>query len=159
MDSSGARSGIAPNARLIVLKALDGTGRGRISDVIAALHYVLANKDALNIRVVNMSVAAGVYESYDDDPLTRAARRVVEAGIVVVAASGNYGHDSQGRIIYGGVTAPGNAPWVLTVGASSHMGTVIDPTTDRGVQLSGSDRYRSAPRNRISSRLASASSR
>ena len=24
---------------------------------------------------------------------------------------------------YGGITAPGNAPWVLTVGASSHMGT------------------------------------
>ena len=130
MDSSGARSGVAPNARLIVLKALDGTGRGRVSDVIAALHYVLQNKEALNIRVVNMSVATGVYESYDDDPLTRAARRVVRAGVVVVAASGNYGHDSQGRIIYGGVTAPGNAPWVLTVGASSHMGTV-DRSDDR----------------------------
>src|SRR5207253_9074595 len=25
---------------------------------------------------------------------------------------------------YGGITAPGNAPWVLTVGASSHMGTI-----------------------------------
>ncbi len=130
MDSSGARSGVAPNARLIVLKALDGAGRGRVSDVIAALHYVLQNKEALNIRVVNMSVATGVYESYDDDPLTRAARRVVRAGVVVVAASGNYGHDSQGRIIYGGVTAPGNAPWVVTVGASSHMGTV-DRSDDR----------------------------
>jgi hypothetical protein len=77
-----------------------------------------------------MSVATGVYESYDDDPLTRAARRVVRAGVVVVAASGNYGHDSQGRIVYGGVTAPGNAPWVLTVGASSHMGTA-DRSDDR----------------------------
>src|SRR5439155_2977913 len=28
------------------------------------------------------------------------------------------------RTAYGGITAPGNAPWVLTVGASSHMGTV-----------------------------------
>ena len=25
--------------------------------------------------------------------------------------------------MFGGITAPGNAPWVLTVGASSHMGT------------------------------------
>jgi len=130
MDSSGARSGIAPNARLIVLKALDGTGTGRISDVIAAMHYVLVNRAALNIRVVNMSVATGVYESYDDDPLARAAQRLVKAGVVVVAASGNYGHDSQGRIVYGGVTAPGNAPWVLTVGASSHMGT-LDRSDDR----------------------------
>ena len=130
MDSSGARSGIAPNARLIVLKALDGTGTGRISDVIAAMHYVLVNRAALNIRVVNLSIATGVYESYDDDPLTRAAQRLVRAGVVVVAASGNYGHDSQGRIMYGGVTAPGNAPWVLTVGASSHMGTA-DRSDDR----------------------------
>jgi serine protease AprX len=130
MDSGGARSGIAPNARLIVLKVLDATGSGRISDVIAALHYVLVNRTALNIGVVNMSVATGVYESYDDDPLTRAAQRVVRAGVVVVAASGNHGHDQQGRIIYGGVTAPGNAPSVLTVGASSHMGT-IDRSDDR----------------------------
>src|SRR5687767_3771895 len=34
------------------------------------------------------------------------------------------GKDIGGRTQYGGITAPGNAPWVLTVGASSHMGTV-----------------------------------
>jgi serine protease AprX len=130
MDSSGARSGIAPNARLIVLKALDASGTGRVSDVIAAMHYVLVKRAELNIRVVNLSIATGVYESYDDDPLTRAAERLVRAGVVVVAASGNYGHDSQGRIIYGGITAPGNAPSVLTVGASSHMGTA-DRSDDR----------------------------
>ena len=35
-------------------------GSGRISDVIAALDYVVNNKDAFNIRVVNMSMASGV---------------------------------------------------------------------------------------------------
>src|SRR4029077_8698506 len=44
--------------------------------------------------------------------------------IVVVAAAGNNGRGPQGTVQYAGVTAPGNAPWVLTVGASSHMGTV-----------------------------------
>jgi serine protease AprX len=123
-DSSGARSGIAPAAHLVVLKVLDGYGRGSISNVIAALDYVVSNKDALNIRIVNLSVAAGVYESYDIDPLTLAAQRAVNAGVVVVAAAGNNGRSSQGTTQYGGVTAPGNAPWVLTVGASSHMGTI-----------------------------------
>ena len=123
-DSGGARSGIAPGARLTVLKVLDDLGQGRISDVIAALDYVVANKGELNIRVVNLSVATGVYESYQTDPLTLAARRVVEAGIVVVAAAGNNGRDPSGLTRHGGITAPGNAPWVLTVGASSHMGTV-----------------------------------
>ena len=59
-DSGGARAGIAPAAHLIVLKALDGTGRGHISDVIAALDYAVAQRQALNIRVINLSVAAGV---------------------------------------------------------------------------------------------------
>ena len=122
-DSGGARSGIAPGANLIVLKVLDKKGKGHISDVIAALDYVVANKDALNIRVVNLSVAAAVLESYDTDPLTLAARRAVTAGIVVVAAAGNFGRTPDGKAQYGSVTAPGNAPWVLTVGASSHMGS------------------------------------
>ena len=119
-DSNGARAGIAPGARLIALKVLDASGKGRISDVIAALDYVIAEREALNIRVVNLSVATGVYESYNADPLTLAARRVVEAGIVVVAAAGNHGSSPAGRTQYAGITAPGNAPWVLTVGASSH---------------------------------------
>jgi serine protease AprX len=123
-DSSGARTGMAPGARLTVLKVLDGSGSGRISDVIAAIDYVLENKDALNIRVINLSVATGVYESYNTDPLTLATQRAVRAGLVVVAAAGNNGRDAQGHTHHGGVTAPGNAPWVLTVGASSHMGTV-----------------------------------
>ena len=123
-DSDGARAGIAPGAHLIVLKALDDHGRGFISDVIAALGYVVQHRTALNIRVVNLSIASGVYESYHSDPLTLAAKRVVDAGVVVVAAAGNRGRNPNGRDAYGGVTAPGNAPWVLTVGASSHMGTV-----------------------------------
>ena len=73
-DSAGARTGIAPGAHLVVLKVLDASGSGRISDVIAALDYVVAHKDALNIRVVNLSVATGVYESYNTDPLTLAAQ-------------------------------------------------------------------------------------
>lgn len=126
-DSAGARTGIAPGAHLIVLKVLDAHGRGRISDVIAALDYLVTNKDALNIRIVNLSVATGVYESYHTDPLTLAARQAVAAGIVVVAAAGNNGRGPMGSTRYGGVTAPGNAPWVLTVGATSHMGTVDRP--------------------------------
>jgi serine protease AprX len=122
-DSGDARSGIAPAAHLIVLKVLDGSGRGHISHVIAALEYAITHKDALSIRIVNLSIATGVYESYDTDPLTLAAKRVVEGGIVVVAAAGNHGRYQNGSDAYGGVTAPGNAPWVLTVGASNHTGT------------------------------------
>jgi serine protease AprX len=124
LDSGGARAGIAPGAHLVILKTLNGAGRGRISDVIAALGYVVLARNSFNIRVVNLSIGTGVYESYNRDPLTLAARRVVSAGIVVVAAAGNYGRDREGRTVYGGITAPGNAPWVLTVGGASHTGTI-----------------------------------
>ena len=124
-DSGGARMGIAPGVRLTVLKVLDEEGNGRISDVIAALDYILANRQALNLRVVNLSVATGVYESYHTDPLTLAAKRLVDAGIIVVAAAGNFGRTTEGQFAYGGITSPGNAPWVLTVGATSHMGTSL----------------------------------
>jgi serine protease AprX len=122
-DSGGARVAIAPKANIVALKALDGQGRGKISYIIAALDWAITNRVKYNIRVINMSLGAGVFESYYTDPLTLAAKRAVDAGIVVVAAAGNMGRSSDGRPQYGAIGAPGNAPWVLTVGASSTEGT------------------------------------
>jgi len=122
-DSGGARMGVAPEASLIGLKVLDAEENGYISDVIAAIDYAIAVRNVYNIRVINLSVASGVFESYHTDPLTLAARRAVSAGIVVVAAAGNLGTTADGETQHGGITSPGNAPWVLTVGAASHEGT------------------------------------
>jgi serine protease AprX len=121
-DSRGVREGIAPGAHLVALKALDRNGAGTISNIIAAIDYAISVKTLYNIRVINMSLGAGVFESYKTDPLTLAAKRAVDAGIVVVASAGNMGRSLNGTPQYGGIGAPGNAPWVLTVGASSTMG-------------------------------------
>ena len=125
LDSNGRRMGAAPDASLISLKVLDANGAGTISQVIQALDWVLANHAQYNIRVVNMSVSTPITESYWTDPLTLAAKRVVDAGVLVVVAAGNHGKNAAGNIQYGGVGAPGNAPWVLTVGASSTNGTPV----------------------------------
>jgi serine protease AprX len=122
--SLGRHEGMAPGASIIALKVLNGQGVGTISNIIAAIDHAIAVKDQYNIRVINMSLGAGVYESYNTDPLTLAAKRAVDAGIVVVAAAGNLGKAADGTPQYGAITAPGNAPWVLTVGASSSMGTL-----------------------------------
>src|SRR4030095_8875976 len=37
--------------------------------------------------------------------------------------AGTAGRNTDGLSLYGGITAPGNAPWVLTVGAANHQGT------------------------------------
>ena len=122
-DSGGRKAGAAPDASLVALKVLDANGNGTVSNIIAALDWVLANHAKYNIRVVNMSVGSSIHESAWTDPLTLAAKKVVESGVVVVAAAGNFGRNAAGQIQYGGISAPGNAPWVLTVGGSSTQGT------------------------------------
>jgi subtilisin family serine protease len=122
-DSAGEKSGIAPAASIVALKVLDANGNGSISNVIAAMNWVAANASTYNIRVVNLSVGARVNESYWTDPLTLAAKKLTDEGITVVTAAGNFGRGANGAQQYGAITAPGNAPWVLTVGASSTQGT------------------------------------
>jgi len=123
-DSSGNRTGVAPGATVMALKALDNRGNGTISNIIAAIDYAVTNRATYNIRVINLSIGAGVYQSFTTDPLTVACRRAADLGMVVVAAAGNLGRNADGSPGYRRITAPGNAPWVLTIGASSHMGTV-----------------------------------
>src|SRR5438105_7712084 len=122
-DSLTEKQGIAPGASLVSLKVLDANGVGTISNIISALGWIATNGKAYNVRVVNMSVGATIKESYWTDPLTLATKKLADMGIVVVCAAGNMGRNAAGSLQYGGITAPGNAPWVLTVGASSTMGT------------------------------------
>ena len=90
--------------------------------------------------MINLSLGAAVTESYNTDPLTLAAKRAVDAGIVVVAAAGNLGKAANGQPQYGAIGSPGNAPWVITVGASSTNGTVLrQDDTMASVQLARSD--------------------
>src|SRR6185436_18709265 len=132
------KQGIAPAASLISLKVLDANGQGTISNIIAALGWVKANAKAYNIRGVNMSVGAAIRESYWTDPLTLAVKAVTDQGITVVTAAGNMGKNAAGQLQYGAITAPGNAPWALTVGASSTMGTLTrNDDTMAGFSSSG----------------------
>jgi serine protease AprX len=136
-DSKGEKAGMAPGATIVSLKVLDAQGQGTISHVIAALGWVAKNAKAYNIRVVNLSVGAGIYESYWTDPLTLAAKALTDKGITVVTAAGNIGTNAAGQLQWGGITAPGNAPWVLTVGASSTRGT-LTRTDDEMASFSSS---------------------
>src|ERR1041384_7882336 len=78
-----------------------------------------------------MSLGAPAVSSYKNDPICRAARALVDAGIVVVAAAGNSGKDASGNKIYGQIHSPGDDPSVITVGAANTFGT--DVRNDDGV--------------------------
>jgi serine protease AprX len=115
--------GIAPGASLINVRVLGADGSGYTSDVIAGIDWVIANKAKYNIRVMNLSLGHSVNEPCAIDPLCQAVGRAYAAGIVVVAAAGNYGVSPDGRMILGGIVSPGNSPFALTVGAINTMGT------------------------------------
>jgi len=122
--------GIAGNANLINLRVLDQNGAGTDSEVIAAIQTAIQLQSTYNIRVISLSVGRPVYESYTQDPLCQAVEQAWQAGIVVVVAAGNYGRDNlAGTNGYGTITAPGNDPYAITVGAVNTEGTA-DRTDD-----------------------------
>jgi len=122
--SSGRYAGVAPNANLVDLRVLDANGAGSDSMVISAIQQAIALKSTYNIKVINLSLGRGISVGYAQDPLCQAVESAWKAGIVVVAAAGNFGRISvNGSNGYGTVAAPGNDPLVLTVGAMKAMGT------------------------------------
>src|SRR5919197_16498 len=119
-------AGAGPNAKLVSLDVMDDTGTARTSDVIAACDWILANRATYNIRVANFSLHSGAKNHFYNDPLDRAVEKLWFNGVFVVAASGNYGSSSgPSGVLY----APGNDPFVMTVGAVG-LGTSIWKSDD-----------------------------
>ena len=121
-------AGVAPNAPLISLDVMDDSGSGRTSDVISATEWIYQNHAANDIKVVNYSLHGGGSAHFYDDPLNKAVSKLWHAGIVVVAAAGNYGRDGSPS---GVLFAPGNNPFVITVGAIDIGGTARVNDDDR----------------------------
>src|SRR6185437_9346658 len=116
--------GVAPNADIINLRVLNANGSGTDSQVIAAIQRAIQLKSTYNIRVINLSLGRGIYESYDLDPVCQAVEAAWKAGIVVVVAAGNEGRDNDyGTQGYATIQAPANDPNVITVGATKTNGT------------------------------------
>ncbi|MBC8163423.1 MAG: S8 family peptidase [Roseiflexaceae bacterium] len=103
--------GVAPQVNLMVARALDKNGVGSYADVIRSIDWIVANRAAYNVRVLNLSLYSPVTGPYWDDPLNQAVMKAWQAGIVVIAAAGNSGPEAAT------ITVPGNVPYVVTVGA------------------------------------------
>jgi serine protease AprX len=114
-------AGAAPTAPIVSIDVMDDRGMALVSDVIAACDWILANKAQHNIRVANFSLHAASPANLRFDPLNRAVEKLWFSGVVVVAAAGNYG---TGSVASGMPYAPGNDPFVITVGAADINGTV-----------------------------------
>jgi serine protease AprX len=114
----GHYAGTAPDANLISIKVADDSGNATTLDAIYGLQFAVDHKADYNIRVVNLSFRSTSAESYTTDPVDAAVEQAWFHGITVVAAAGNRGTASD-AVSY----APGNDPYVITVGAVDNQAT------------------------------------
>ena len=101
-------SGIVPNANIVMVKALDNLGETSSNTIIDAMQYIYNIRNKYNIKVVCMSFGADY--SGANDPLQKGALALWNSGMVVVAAAGNSGPDSQS------IKSPGTSSRIITVG-------------------------------------------
>ena len=115
--SNGAFKGAAPGANLVSVKVAGRDGASDVSNVIAAIQWVVSFKDKYNIKVLNLSLGTDGTQTYRTDPLNYAVEKAWDSGIVVVVAASNRGPNA------GTISKPGDDPWVITVGAIDDQGT------------------------------------
>ena len=113
--ANGVMKGVAPDAKIISLRVLDGNGNGSIKNVIAAFSWVLKHSKDNQIDVLNISWGAPQATTYHKDLLSALVEAAWFSGITVIAASGNNGP--------GALTSPATDPFIVTVGSFNDQGT------------------------------------
>ncbi len=137
-DPYGRYLGVAPNARVISVKISDDAGVAYESDLLRGLDWVNSNRDGKHIRALNLSVSAGVAQSYSTSPINAAVEHLWRDGVTIVAAAGNFG-TAEDAVWY----APGNDPYVITVGCLDDNQTAspsddsLCPISSRGITEDG----------------------
>src|SRR6184192_1095268 len=111
-------SGVAPDAKLVSLRVLGQNGKGTMHAVLAAFDWLLRNRTAMHIKVLNLSFGAPQRSSYHRELLAGVVESAWFAGVTVVAAAGNDGP------ALGTVAMPGADPFVITVGSFADQGTL-----------------------------------
>ncbi|HSK35167.1 MAG TPA: S8 family peptidase, partial [Actinomycetota bacterium] len=116
-SSGGKWKGVAPEASILSVKAAGADGSADVSNILAAIQWVVSFKDRYNIRVLNLSLGTDSRQDWKTDPLNYAVERAWAAGMTVVVAASNEGPAP------GTIAKPADDPWVVTVGATDDRGT------------------------------------
>ncbi len=116
---TGLFAGVAPDARLLNVKVGSGDGGADVSQVIAALDWVVQHRreGGMNVRVICLAYGTASPQPWQQDPLAHAVEAAWRAGVVVVTAAGNDGLEAPSLLM------PALDPHVLAVGAVDPAGT------------------------------------
>jgi serine protease AprX len=141
LNAAGGYRGVAPDARIVNVRAGDSLGRVDVTQVIAGLDWIVAhrNSDGLKIRVVLLAYGTDSTQSYKTDPLAHAVENAWRHGIVVVTSAGNAGFDSKKQ--NPGLTMPAADPMIIAVGGADPQGTLTTADdTVAGFSSGGADK-------------------
>jgi subtilisin family serine protease len=117
--------GVAPNAQLMAVRALDDDGSGTSADIAAGIDFAREN----SADIINLSIGGYAYDAVENTAINAAW----DAGIVVVAASGN---ESETLLSY-----PAAFEKSIAVGAIQETETAINPTEDMQTKLAYFSNY------------------
>lgn len=119
--SKGILAGMAPGAKLIIIKVLDRRGEGSIEQIYEGIQWLKKNWKQYGIRVVNISVGAksGI-DARKEECLIEVVEQLWDMGLSVIVSAGNYGPGE------GTVAIPGTSRKVLTVGALNRNGSELN---------------------------------
>lgn len=123
--------GIAPEAKLLILKVLDHAGRGSVPSLINAIQYAINWRGPNNEKVQVLSLSLGTRRS--NDSLHEIVKKAVNSNISVVVASGN---DGDGNVLTYEYRYPGAYEEVISVGAINQENLLTEFTnTNENVDL------------------------
>ena len=108
--SHGRFRGLAHEADLVLVK-VGSAERIKHDDIRIGIEWVIEHRERYGVRVLNISCGGDYEESFLTDGVCRAADAATRAGITVVAAVGNAGHEPRPKVL-----PPASAPSVLAVG-------------------------------------------
>ncbi|PKA65253.1 Subtilisin-like protease SDD1 [Apostasia shenzhenica] len=139
-NAAGTAVGMAPEAHLAVYKVCTERGCAG-SDILAALDAAVED----GVDILSLSFGKADSKPFDQDPTAAGTLAAVEKGIFVCMAGGNDGPRES--------SISNEAPWMLTVGAST-----MDRTIRASVKLGNGAEYHGESLYQTSSQAAGASS-
>ena len=108
--TSGTITGMAPDAKLMTVKALGDTGEGTLESLVSGIEYAVQN----GADVLSMSLGFSYPSAYINEAMRNVLANTLPMGIVAAVAAGNDGAKQSSYPIPRNINAPGTCPppWI-----------------------------------------------
>ena len=104
LNNSQGIAGVAPQVKIMPLKVLNQSGQGTYANIATAIQYAAAN----GVKVISLSLGGDSHS----DILLQAIRNAYDAGVLLVASTGNEGSSA--------ITYPARYAEVMAISATDH---------------------------------------